>query len=110
MTEVLVQNTTSNLEIADRQRWGRLPRVERRWNLHAVAGAVALLAALSATDASALALGRVTVQSMLGEPLRAEIDVPSITDDEASTLADRRGPSRPLPLPPAWTTTPCWAM
>jgi pilus assembly protein FimV len=86
MTEVFVQNTTSNLEIADRQRLNRLPRVVRRWNLHAVAGAVALLTALSATDASALALGRVTVQSMLGEPLRAEIDVPSITDDEASTL------------------------
>lgn len=39
-----------------------------------------------AGNASALALGRMTVQSALGEPLRAEIEVPEITDLEADTL------------------------
>ena len=33
-----------------------------------------------------MALGRVTVLSALGEPLRAEIDIPEITADEAATL------------------------
>ncbi len=62
------------------------PAGERRWSLSTVAGAVALLSVLTAGNAWALALGRVSVQSLLGEPLRAEIDVPSITDDEAASL------------------------
>ena len=37
-------------------------------------------------DALALALGRVAVQSSLGEPLRAEVDVLEITPEEASSL------------------------
>ncbi|MGZ5847997.1 MAG: type IV pilus assembly protein FimV, partial [Ramlibacter sp.] len=37
-------------------------------------------------DAQALALGRVTVQSSLGEPLRADIELPEITADEAASL------------------------
>ncbi len=32
------------------------------------------------------ALGRITVQSALGEPLRAEIDIPHITPEEAASL------------------------
>ncbi|MDP3809371.1 MAG: FimV/HubP family polar landmark protein [Hydrogenophaga sp.] len=36
--------------------------------------------------AQALALGRVVVQSALGEPLRAEIDVPDINAEEAASL------------------------
>ena len=54
--------------------------------LRAVAAAVLLASSLTAADAWALALGRVTVQSQLGQPLRAEIDVPSITDEEAANL------------------------
>lgn len=54
--------------------------------LRAVAVAVALTSALGAGSAWALALGRVSVQSLLGEPLRAEIDVPSITEAEAASL------------------------
>lgn len=57
-----------------------------RGTLRSVAGAVALVTALTAGNAWALALGRVSVQSLLGEPLRAEIDVPSITPDEAASL------------------------
>ncbi|WP_245638123.1 FimV/HubP family polar landmark protein [Hydrogenophaga taeniospiralis] len=37
-------------------------------------------------DAQALALGRIVVQSALGEPLRAEIDVPEISAEEAASL------------------------
>ncbi|MBN8493110.1 MAG: hypothetical protein J0M00_17010, partial [Burkholderiales bacterium] len=40
-------------------------------------------------DAQALGLGRLTVQSALGEPLRAEIDVTSLTPEEAGTLTLR---------------------
>jgi pilus assembly protein FimV len=55
--------------------------------LHAVAVAVVLSAGLIHTgDALALALGRIVVQSALGEPLRAEIEVPELTAEEAGTL------------------------
>ncbi|MGE0348829.1 FimV/HubP family polar landmark protein [Hydrogenophaga sp.] len=55
--------------------------------MHAVAAAALLCAGLvQHNDARALALGRVVVQSALGEPLRAEIDVPEITADEAASL------------------------
>lgn len=57
-----------------------------RWGLHAVAGAVALASALTTGQAWALALGRVSVQSLLGEPLQAEIDLPSLSADEAASL------------------------
>ncbi|MBX3609084.1 MAG: fimbrial protein FimV [Hydrogenophaga sp.] len=55
--------------------------------LHAVAAA-ALVSTLMLHpgDANALALGRVVVQSALGEPLRAEIDVPDISATEQSSL------------------------
>jgi len=38
-------------------------------------------------------LGRLTVQSALGEPLRAEIDIPGITAEEAASL--KAGPALP---------------
>ncbi|HET6789741.1 MAG TPA: hypothetical protein VFH49_17385, partial [Aquabacterium sp.] len=55
---------------------------------------VALAAAFSALSLApaaswALGLGRLNVQSALGEPLRAEIDITSITADEASSLQAR---------------------
>ncbi len=57
-----------------------------RWQTAAVACVVAMLGGLASQDAHALSLGRITVQSALGEPLRAEIDVPDISADEASSL------------------------
>lgn len=55
--------------------------------LHAVAAAVVLCTSLVPSgDALALALGRIVVQSALGEPLRAEIEVPEISAEEASSL------------------------
>jgi pilus assembly protein FimV len=55
--------------------------------LQAIAAAALLCAALTHHGAAqALALGRVVVQSALGEPLRAEIDVPDINPEEAASL------------------------
>jgi pilus assembly protein FimV len=55
-----------------------------RWELTAVA--LAALLALGGSNAQALSLGRITVQSALGEPLNAEIDIPDINADEATSL------------------------
>lgn len=57
-----------------------------RWRIGALASAIALLGSLASLEAHALALGRITVQSALGEPLRAEIDIANINADEASSL------------------------
>ena len=57
-----------------------------RWKLSALAAAATLSLGLYSSDASALALGRLSVKSALGEPLRAEIDVPQITTEEANSL------------------------
>ena len=57
-----------------------------KWRQVALASAVALLGSVTSIPAQALGLGRITVQSALGEALRAEIDVPEITADEANTL------------------------
>ncbi len=57
-----------------------------RWRLGAWASVAALLGSLTGFQAHALGLGRITVQSALGEPLRAEIDIAEISADEAATL------------------------
>ena len=56
------------------------------WRKTAVASLVIALFGLPASSAYALALGRITVQSALGEPLRAEIDIPQINAEEAASL------------------------
>ena len=60
-----------------------------RFVLSAVAAAAMTLAA---SGTWALGLGRMAVQSALGENLRAEIDVTSITPEEASSLRVRIAP------------------
>ena len=57
-----------------------------RWKFSVLAAAAVVSTGFYAEDASALALGRIAVQSALGEPLRAEIDLPQITPAEADTL------------------------
>lgn len=57
-----------------------------KWRATALAIATAVLLGMSASDASALALGPVTVQSALGEPLRARIDIPEINAEELASL------------------------
>lgn len=56
------------------------------WRTSALAVATALLFCAASPQAHALALGRVTVQSALGEPLRADIDIPDINADEVASL------------------------
>ncbi len=63
-----------------------------RWKSSALAAAALALGGLYAADASALALGRITVQSALGEPLRAEIELPQISASEAETLRTQVAP------------------
>ncbi len=58
-----------------------------RWPFTAVAAAV--LIGFCATNANALSLGRVSVQSALGDPLRAEIEILDINADEASSLVTK---------------------
>ena len=57
-----------------------------RWHLSALASAIALLGSLASPEAHALGLGRISVQSALGEALKAEIDIVEISADEASSL------------------------
>lgn len=70
---------------ATRQSKATHPRVGLK-PLAAVSTLVATLLMLPSSPVWALALGRVTVQSVLGEPLRAEIDLPEITPEEAASL------------------------
>lgn len=65
----------------------KVSRLTPPWPLRmATAATVIALGALSPSGASALGLGRITVLSALGEPLRAEIDIPQITPEEAASL------------------------
>ena len=59
----------------------------------ALRGVALAAACLWATHAGALGLGRLSVTSALGETLRAEIEVTSITPEEASSLQLRVAPS-----------------
>jgi len=59
-----------------------------------LASAVLLaLASLSAAPVDAAGLGRLSVQSALGQPLRAEVEVTSLTRDEAQSLSARLAPA-----------------
>jgi pilus assembly protein FimV len=65
--------------------------VHRRF---ALVGALAILTlGLAGTGgAHAAGLGRLNVQSALGQPLRAEVEVPSVGQNEAATLQLRLAP------------------
>ncbi|OYU44288.1 MAG: fimbrial protein FimV [Burkholderiales bacterium PBB4] len=58
----------------------------QNWQKTAIAAAATAFLTLTTTGAMALSLGRITVQSALGEPLRAEIEVPDINAEEAASL------------------------
>jgi len=60
-----------------------------RWQRTALALASASVLGLWGSGAAALSLGRLTVQSALGEPLRAEIEILEINEEEASSLQPR---------------------
>ena len=59
---------------------------KRPWKRGVLASAVALTMLGVSLEAQALALGAITVRSALGEPLRAEIEVPQISSEEAATF------------------------
>jgi pilus assembly protein FimV len=64
-----------------------------RLALREVVAVVAVVAALGAAPSAwSLSLGRLSVQSALGESLRAEIDVTSLTPDESANLRVRVAP------------------
>ena len=58
----------------------------------ALTGVAVAASCLLASPAHALGLGRLNVQSALGETLKAEIDVTSVTADELSSLKLRVAP------------------
>ena len=62
--------------------------IAKSYRLQSIVTAVAAAAffGLSGSNAAALSLGRVSVKSALGEPLRAEIEVPNINAEEAASL------------------------
>ena len=53
---------------------------------HALSAVAAAALTLVSTGSWALGLGRMAVQSALGESLRAEIDITSMSAEEASSL------------------------
>ncbi len=57
-----------------------------RWQKTIMATAAAAFFGLYGLNAAALSLGRITVQSGLGEPLRAEIEIPDMNAEEAASL------------------------
>ncbi len=70
----------------NRGRVGAAAIQQTSWLTPIAAAALALILGFASQDATALALGRVNVLSALGEPLRAEIDVPELTAEEAASL------------------------
>ncbi len=74
--------------------WGDALKLRSLTKSRFACTAVAAAAAcMLAGNAWSLGLGRVSVQSALGETLKAEIDVTSITAEEASTLRLRIAPA-----------------
>lgn len=67
----------------------RLKTAQRPFTPRALASAVALALAALTAPVDAAGLGRLTVQSGLGQPLRAEIEVTSLSREEAATLSAR---------------------
>ena len=74
-----------------------MPSDQFRTAPHRLARAGALVAiqlglALAASSVHAAGLGRLNIQSALGQPLRADVEVPSVSPDEAPTLQVRLAP------------------
>jgi pilus assembly protein FimV len=58
----------------------------QRWQKTTLATAAAAVFGLWGSHSYALSLGQIVVQSALGEPLRAEVDIPEINAEEESSL------------------------
>ncbi len=68
------------------------PMLRHRQGRTQVAAAAAAVLAMASSTAWGLGLGRLSVQSALGETLKAEIDITSLTPEEAGTLKVRIAP------------------
>jgi pilus assembly protein FimV len=77
---------TRHLLPAARPSAARLSLPSNGWRLSILGAAAAVALGIASTDASAFTLGQLRVQSSLGEPLRAEIDVTEIAAAEADGL------------------------
>jgi pilus assembly protein FimV len=78
---------TSVAETHDRQ------QRKATFSMRKIALAVAVAAsALSATPTWAAGLGRLTVQSALGQPLRAEVEITALAREEANSLSVKLAP------------------
>ncbi|PZP93528.1 MAG: fimbrial protein FimV [Variovorax paradoxus] len=64
----------------------KLKLASQNWKRSMVAATATAALFAPLQQAQALTLGRATVQSALGEPLRAEIELPDITEEESRTL------------------------
>jgi len=64
----------------------KTPPSKNRWQCTALAALLVCSAGLWGAEAQALTLGKLTVQSALGEPLRADIELPDITSAEFDSL------------------------
>ena len=64
----------------------QLQTIGSSWRVTAITAALGALLSLVHVDANALALGRITALSSLGEPLVAGIEVPDINAEEATSL------------------------
>lgn len=75
----------------------RLTRFSRPAGLPAIPSAVAMAVWLALASASApvdaAGLGRLTVQSALGQPFRGEVEVTSLTAEESQSLSARLAPA-----------------
>ncbi|MEP6825648.1 MAG: fimbrial protein FimV, partial [Ramlibacter sp.] len=71
---------------AERAMGTRKPMKKPQWTATALAVAATVVLGAWTSGAQAMALGRVTVQSALGEPLRADIDIPEINAEEIASL------------------------
>jgi pilus assembly protein FimV len=58
----------------------------KMWRLSALAAAMGAFLSVVHVDANALALGRISAMSALGEPLVASIEVPDINEEERASL------------------------
>ena len=63
-----------------------LPSPSKTWRLTALAAAMGALLSIAHVDTYALALGRITAMSNLGEPLVASIEIPDINAEEMASL------------------------
>ena len=71
---------------ADRAVGTLKPMKKPCWQATALAIAATVVLSVPSSDAQALALGRITVQSALGEALQADIDIPDINAEEVASL------------------------